>query len=107
MKYWAIFHGAGEGCDHTISCNIATIKLEATNDEEVYNEIEDHLYGEESWGEGEIEKVEVIKGEYFLTIDTEEIRAKENEIALKERIKEQNKKDKKEYERLKKKFEHQ
>lgn len=108
MKTYKACLNQGDGCDHTIGCGIVVVDLKATNYDDAMTELvllikED--YDPDS--ERELESAELYEIEKVEPINVKEIYQWMEDHKRKQQQMEKEEKDKKEFERLKAKFESQ
>lgn len=102
MEYYAYLKQKGGGCDYTIGCGNTMVKFEADSDDQAKIELS-RIIEEEFTGDLELSEVSLMKGiiEFDLRNLYDNIKNEEDELRESEQIES----EKKEYERLRNKFE--
>lgn len=109
---------AREGCDYTIACGETLWELEATTRVGAIEELRERILGEwlpeygeyeggcwDEWGEGDLGKVELIEVAKRELLPVETWYSKAKEAAKQEKVKATQQAERREYERLKGKYE--
>ena len=104
MEYKAYLKQSGEGCDYTIGCAQTVINIEATSMEEAKQKLTATIIEEYNDDECMLDSAELYECNEVFAMPIDDIYAKAEQLEQQEKQKQQEEAERKEYERLKNKF---
>jgi len=104
MEYKAYLKQSGEGCDYTIGCAQTVINIEATSMEEAKQKLTTTIIEEYNNDERILDSAELYECNEVFAMPIDDIYAKVEQFEQQEKQKQQEETERREYERLKNKF---